>query len=82
VAGEADIVGAMYSEITVTVGCSPSNVRLTPPPSMLVVASTVQVFTPEELGAIASKVNIALSPFCITAPPSVAVRLIVVIERV
>ena len=80
--GEAEIVGAKYSEMTVTVGCSPSNVSFPPPPSMLVVASVVQVVMLEECGAIASKVNMTLPPCGITAPPLVAVRLIDVIDRV
>ena len=80
--GEADIVGAMYDEMTVTLGCSPSKVSFTPPPPTFVVASAVQVVTLGESGAIASKVNMTLSPFGIAAPPLVAVRLIVVIDSV
>ena len=80
--GEADIVGAMHSEMTVTVGCSPSNVSFTPPPSKFEEASAVQVLTLEKSGAIASKVNMTLSPCGITAPPLAAVRFIAVIDRV
>ena len=79
--GEADMVGGVYCEVTVTVGCSPCKVSSTPPPSMLVVAFAVQIATPGDAEAIASKVHVTFSPCDITAPPSVAVILMDVDEK-
>ena len=67
---------------TVTIGSSPCRGITVPPPWMLEVACVVQVAMPGELGAIASKVSITLSPCFSTAFPPVAVRFISVVDRV
>jgi hypothetical protein len=82
VVGDADIVGALISEMTVTVGWSPSKVSFTPPPSLFEVAAVVHVVTPEEERETASKVNMTLVPLGITEVGEVAVRVIVVVDRV
>lgn len=72
------MVGATRGElsVTITVGCAPVMGISCPPPPAPVCASVVQVVTPGEVRATASKVNITLSPgFSVVLPP-LAVRLI------
>ena len=65
-----------------TAGCSPCKVCFAPVPWVFEVASVVHVVMPEDAGAIASKVNMTVSPCCRTASSSVAVMFIVVVDRV
>ena len=73
--------GMNCGEVIVTVGCSPSKISATPPPSILVLASVLQVATPEDAGEVASKVKVTFSPFGITEPPPEALILIDVADR-
>ena len=56
VRAEVMVGGVSGIDVTVIVGCSFSNIRATPPPSMPVVASVVHSVIAGEEGAIVSKV--------------------------
>jgi len=77
-----EIAGAKKAETTATAGLAPSRTSATPPPSMLEDAVAVQFITPEEPGAIASKLNVTFCPGFITDPPPRLVSAMVVDDKV
>ena len=67
---------------TATVGCSPCKICFAPVPWVFEAASVIHVAFPEDAGAIASKVNMTVSPCWRSASVLVAVRFIVVVDGV